>query len=60
MFTAGVEIYYKVSINYNCSYPLFSMIAARWLVLFPGAAQASIMQLPAGGLRMNAGKQLAY
>lgn len=35
------------------------MIAARWLVLFPGAAHASITVDPCGGERIKAGKQLA-
>lgn len=41
-------------------YPLFFMMAARWLVLFPGAAQASITWPPTGGSRRYAGRQLAY
>lgn len=36
------------------------MMAARWLVLFPGAAQASITWPPTGGSRRYAGRQLAY
>lgn len=35
-------------------------MAARWLVLFPGAAQASITWPPTGGFRRYAGRQLAY
>lgn len=35
------------------------MMAARWLVLFPGAAQASRTWLPVGGFRRYAGRQLA-
>lgn len=42
------------------TYPLFCIIAASWLVLFPGAAQASITWAPTGGDRSNAGRQLAY
>lgn len=41
------------------THPLFFRMAARWLVLFPGAAQASITWEPAEGLRRKAGKQLA-
>jgi hypothetical protein len=33
--------------------------AARWEVLFPGAAQASITEDPMGGRSTCAGKQLA-
>lgn len=41
-------------------YPLFFIMAARWLVLFPGAAQASITWPPTGGFSRYAGRQLAY
>ncbi len=48
------------SIRYDVKYPLFFIKAARWLVLFPGAAQASMTWLPARGFRKKAGRQLAY
>lgn len=41
------------------THPLFFRMAARWLVLFPGAAQASMMWEPAAGPRRKAGRQLA-
>ena len=39
--------------------PVFCKMAARWLVLFPGAAHASMQRAPRGGERQNAEKQLA-
>lgn len=39
--------------------PWFPIRLARWDVLFPGAAHASIMWAPRGGLRIWAGKQEA-
>ena len=48
-------LHYTIEMSiYAMSYthPLLAMIAAAWDVLFPGAAQASITWLPAGGLRI--------
>lgn len=40
-------------------YPELCIRDAKWLVLFPGAAQASITTEPGGGANSLAGKQLA-
>lgn len=39
--------------------PVLPIIAARWLVLLPGAEQASMQCEPAGGSSAGAGMQLA-
>ena len=44
-----------------CStHPSFSIRAAKWVVLFPGAAQQSMTLLPGSGARRNAAKHDAW
>ena len=48
------------SMSGSCTYPLFCISAAKYVVLFPGAAQASITLDSGCTLLRYTGIQLAY
>jgi len=49
----------QIQCNESYTNPSFFISAARKVVLLPGAAQQSITQLPHGGFKTMAGRQLA-